>query len=294
MEQDFNELFKCFKSVFICFFISLVYLASLHVWNSPYSRDHPSTIKRRFLSAFVMLFIAPVFLYLGLAKQITDRISLLEVLGLRTQGLCQAIFMPLFLTMVLFLGPISMELYSGLSKLYTGKREEMYWYSNLTNLIWLRSHIVAPLSEEFTYRSCMLPLLLQSFSPTVAVLMCPLFFGVAHFHLLLERIHHSGMSFSQALTISCFQFTYTTIFGLYSSYLFYRTGHFATIFIAHAYCNHMGFPEVMEIATYKRNKKIIVTSLFIIGFVAWCLLLKPLTEPSWYHHDPTLYDMVKA
>nr|CAI5829349.1 unnamed protein product [Callosobruchus analis] len=199
--------------------------------------------------------------------------------------------MPLFLTMVLFLGPISMELYSGLSKLYT---EEMYWYSNLTNLIWLRSHIVAPLSEEFTYRCCMLPLLLQSFSPTVAILMCPLFFGIAHFHLMLERIHHLGMSFSQALALSCFQFAYTTIFGVYSSYLFYRTGHLASIFIAHAYCNHMGFPEVMEIATYKRDKKIIVTSLFVIGFVAWCLLLKPLTEPSWYHHDPTWYNMAKA
>lgn len=68
--------------------------------------------------------------------------------------------------------------------------EEMYWYSNFTNLIWIRNHVVAPLSEEFTYRSCMLPLLLQSFSPTTAILINPLLFGVGkliywHFRRLI-------------------------------------------------------------------------------------------------------------
>lgn len=63
--------------------------------------------------------------------------------------------------------------------------EEMYWYSNFTNLIWIRNHIMAPLSEEFTYRSCMLPLLLQSFSPTTAIFINPLFFGVGKHNLFI-------------------------------------------------------------------------------------------------------------
>lgn len=98
----------------------------------------------------------------------------------------------------------------------------MYWYSNLTNLIWIRNHVMAPLSEEFTYRSCILPLLLQNFSPFTAILISPLFFGVgekipqikkkkfittnlflAHFHHMWERIHHMKMSFNLALKISC-------------------------------------------------------------------------------------------
>lgn len=54
----------------------------------------------------------------------------------------------------------------------------MYWITNAQNLIWLRNHVVAPLSEEFTFRSCMLPLLLQSFNPITAIFLCPLFFGV--------------------------------------------------------------------------------------------------------------------
>lgn len=85
--------------------------------------------------------------------------------------------------------------------------------------MWLRAHVVAPLSEEFTFRSCMLPILLQCFNPTTAVLVCPLFFGVgmcyrnlkksiltnkflAHFHHMIERVK-SGFDFRTALFVSC-------------------------------------------------------------------------------------------
>lgn len=278
MEQGGYEILK---SVILCMLLSLTYIGSLLIWNSPYNRDHPSTIKKRFLSVFMMLFISPCFLYVGLTNETLEKQSFLELLGLRIQGLCQATFLPLFLTIILFLGPITMELYSVLSKLYT---EEMDWFSNLTNLIWLRNHIVAPISEEFTYRSCMLPMLLQCFSPCTSILSSPLFFGVAHFHHMWDRIHHMQMSFDDALKISCFQFTYTTLFGMYSAYLFYRTGHFISIVIVHGFCNHMGFPAIGDIATYKGWKKKIVISSFLIGFISWCFLIEPLTEPSWYHH----------
>ena len=46
---------------------------------------------------------------------------------------------------------------------------------------------------------------------------------------------------------SLFQFAYTTIFGMYSAFLFIKTGHFAAPFIVHAYCNFMGFPDFMEV-----------------------------------------------
>lgn len=88
-----------------------------------------------------------------------------------------------------------------------------------------------------------------------------------------------------------FQFAYTTIFGAYSAYLFYKTGHFMSIFIVHAFCNHMGFPDIVEVVGYKKTKKAVICSLFVLGFVAWCFLLKPLTEPSWYYNKPTWYSV---
>ena len=62
--------------------------------------------------------------------------------------------------------------------------------------------MIAPLSEEWTFRACMLPLLLQCFSPPIAILVCTLFFGVAHFHHVVERTRR-GVPFKSALIISC-------------------------------------------------------------------------------------------
>jgi len=80
--------------------------------------------------------------------------------------------------------------------------EPMYWLGSVRTLIWWRNQIVAPLSEEWTFRACMLPLLLQCFTPTTAIFVCPLFFGVAHFHHVVERIK-MGMGIKHALFISC-------------------------------------------------------------------------------------------
>ncbi|XP_046996542.1 CAAX prenyl protease 2 isoform X2 [Schistocerca americana] len=220
MEDRRMKEYACISSIVACFLLSVVYVASLYVWNSPHNRDHPSTIKKRFLSVFIMMFVSPLFLYSFSREGILKKASIWELLGLRWQGLFPAAVIPLLLTMLLFLGPICMQGFSGLWKLYA---EPRYWLANAQNLIWLRNHVVAPLSEEFTFRACMLPLLLQCFRPMTAVFVCPLFFGVAHFHHMVERMK-TGLDFRHALMISCFQFAYTTLFGAYSAFLFARTG----------------------------------------------------------------------
>ncbi|KAF2897267.1 hypothetical protein ILUMI_08907 [Ignelater luminosus] len=281
MEHENKAIFDCFLSVTTCFVLSVIYVSSLYVWNFQYDRNHPSTIKRRFFSVFVMMFVSPVFLYVALNKKSLEKASIWEIMGFKTQGLIQAFFIPWILTMVLFMGPLCMQLISGLLKVYT---EPMYWITNAQNLIWLRNHVVAPLSEEFTFRSCMLPLLLQSFNPITAIFLCPLFFGVAHFHHMIERMR-KGLDFKTAFLISCFHFTYTTIFGTYSAFLLWRTGHFMSTFIAHAFCNHMGVPDIQELLTYKGAQRIGIFAIFIAGILLWGCLLNPLTEPSIYENN---------
>lgn len=56
--------------------------------------------------------------------------------------------------------------------------EPMYWIWHLKDLTFLRNHVVAPVAEEFVFRACMLPLLLQCFRPMTVVFVAPLFFGV--------------------------------------------------------------------------------------------------------------------
>lgn len=122
-----------------------------------------------------------------------------DIMGFRVAGFVAAVLVPLVLTATLFLGPISAIVLNGAWKVYL---ESSYWTACFQNILWIRNHIVAPLSEEFTFRACMMPLLLQSFRPMTAVLLTPLFFGVAHLHHSIERIR-SGMDWKSTLIVSC-------------------------------------------------------------------------------------------
>ena len=66
----------------------------------------------------------------------------------------------------------------------------------------------------------------------------------------------SGESSFSELKLKCrnvlnhFQSTYTTIFGMYSAFLFIRTGHIAAPVVAHGFCNFMGFPDFNELLNH--------------------------------------------
>ena len=141
--------------------------------------------------------------------------------------------------------------------------------------------MVAPFSEEFTFRACMVPVLLGYYTHQQAIIISPLFFGVAHFHHMVERIR-KGQDIFTSFLVSVFQFTYTTVFGIYSALLFVKTGHFAAPFLVHAYCNFMGFPDFGEVANSEPRKRMFLIVMFVTGALAFYLLLDRFTVVSWY------------
>lgn len=91
-----------------------------------------------------MMFVSPIFLNIALNEGIKEKVKIIsklfiltcnqvaayficlrfqatlwEVMGLRKPGIIPATILPLVLTMVLFLGPISMQASSGIWKLYS-------------------------------------------------------------------------------------------------------------------------------------------------------------------------------
>jgi len=275
------------------FLLGVSYVASLYVWRSSKDRDHDDTIKRRFLSAAFMTMVSPIFVQMFGSPALLDRYSLAETIGIRWAGLPQAILLPLLLTIVLFLGP-SVMLLAEVTGLETAGSvsscwERMkvscsfYWRRSLTDWKWWRNHVVAPFSEEFTFRACMLPVLLGYYTHTQAIIVSPLFFGVAHFHHMVERIR-KGEDVLPSFLISMFQFSYTTIFGMYSALLFLRTGHFAAPFLVHAYCNFMGFPDFIEVVNSEPRKRIFLSAMFLTGAVSFYWLLEPLTDSAIYQN----------
>lgn len=268
-------------SVGCCLILSVIYVASLYVWNTKHNRDHPSTVKRRFVSVIIVMLIAPFFVYKFSSRELLERATFAEILGLRWQGLFPAITIPYLLTMLLFLGPLCVQMQNESLKVFM---DTDFWIGSFKNILWIRNHVMAPISEEFVFRACMMPLILQSFSPLTAVFITPLFFGTAHIHHIGERLS-LGMELKTALVISCFQLTYTTVFGFYSAFLFARTGHFVAPFLVHAFCNHMGLPDVQELWQQHIVRRIILILCYIIGFVGWIILLPIATQPSLYSNN---------
>ncbi|XP_029414413.1 CAAX prenyl protease 2 isoform X4 [Nannospalax galili] len=93
--------------------------------------------------------------------------------------------------MILFLGPLMQlsmdcpcDLADGL-KVVLAPRS---WARCLTDMRWLRNQVIAPLTEELVFRACMLPMLAPCTGLGPAVFTCPLFFGVAHFHHIIEQL----------------------------------------------------------------------------------------------------------
>ncbi|KAK7073109.1 CAAX prenyl protease [Halocaridina rubra] len=279
----------CWKEVLGCLSLSVLYVGSLYIWNATQGRDHPSTIKKRCISVFFMTIVSPFFVIWWSSNEYEGTGKLWSQMGLRLEGIIPALICPLILTFILFLGPIIQSHHTvPITSTLRMYLDPLYWYNTAQNPIWWRNQVVAPFSEEFTFRACMLPILLQCFSPAKAIFVAPLFFGVAHLHHALDR-HRLGIDLPAVLLISCFQFLYTSVFGFYSSFLFIRTGHFLPLFAVHAFCNHMGLPELKDMWCKPpplRNRLLVC---HILGLVFWYLLLYPLTEPLYYGN--TLYKL---
>nr|XP_053646484.1 CAAX prenyl protease 2-like [Cherax quadricarinatus] len=219
----------CLKEVFACFFLSFLYVGSLYVWTATQGRDHPSTIKKRCISVFLMTIVSPFFV-IWFGSEDSEEVTLWSQMGLRWEGLIPALVLPMILTFILFLGPL-VQSHLTVPVTYTLHMylDPLYWYNTVQNPIWWRNQVVAPFSEEFTFRACMLPILLQCVSPGTAIFIAPLFFGVAHLHHAVDRLR-VGIDLQAVVLISSFQFLYTSVFGFYSAFLFIRTAspHLAT------------------------------------------------------------------
>ncbi|XP_020896794.1 CAAX prenyl protease 2 [Exaiptasia diaphana] len=288
---SFSEI-TTLRSFVACFIIAVSYVVSLYIYKSPLPRDHPKTIKQRFKSVFVVSLLAPLYVWFWSDSRSgalsVKFYSLWRWLGIHINNVIVASVLPLLLTMVLFLGPLVL--------LFINKEIQISDLSkSITSLssVQIRNYIVAPLTEEFVYRACMLPLLIPSFGVQWSVIICPLFFGVAHVHHVIERLWVNGEKPKEVWFSALFQFGYTTIFGAYSAFLFVRTGNLAGPVICHSFCNFMGFPPLDEVPHSKYPY--LISGSFVLGLVIFLCIAMPMTNPSWYnsiyYHEDGLFSM---
>ncbi|XP_073792028.1 CAAX prenyl protease 2-like isoform X12 [Danio rerio] len=185
--------------------------------------------------------------------------------------------------MVLFLGPLTqlaVESPRGLFHDVKAGLNCQSWSKRVKDLKWLRNHVVAPLTEEFVFRACIIPMLVPCTGPTSAIFISPLFFGVAHFHHIIEQLRFGQDTVFDILICAAFQFTYTSVFGVYTAFIFIRTGHLVGPVLCHSFCNRMGFPAIGSVLEHPQKSLILL--FYQLGVLLFFILLFPFTDPTFY------------
>lgn len=271
--MSFEEL-RLVDAVLACLGLSSFFVVSLYAVDPGLSRNHPKTVRRRLLAIVVVCVCSPVYLWLWSDAHERAGRSVWELLGIHmSKGIFPALLIPVCLVMVLYAGPVLQVLTEGDSLVEHVLSERMD--------INIRNYIFAPFAEEFVFRGCMVPLLLPSLGFKWTVFCCPLFFGLAHVHHLLEWYRRKdGTSFATALLSVLLQVGYTSIFGAFSAFLFIRTTHLASPVVSHALCNVLGLPHFESLPNHPHRTIVLVT--YVVGLLAFMCLLWPLTSPTLY------------
>ncbi|CAF0904579.1 unnamed protein product [Brachionus calyciflorus] len=158
-------------------------------------------------------------------------------------------------------------------------------FSYFTDLHFLRNYVISTFTEEFVFRSCMLPLMTHHMNWVAVMLITPLFFGTAHLHHIYEGFKAKEAPFNILLMRHLFQFAYTYNFGVYSSFLFLRTGSFFSSFQAHSFCNLMGFPNVDELVNdFDKKTKILLMSSYVLGLFSFFYFINSMTNPIFFNN----------
>jgi prenyl protein peptidase len=237
--------------LFTALYVAPFYLSPTLRSVSLAARDSPSVIRARVRSV-TLTCLACALLNISLLAfhaHATPR-DVLRLWGLYPISLPDIVKL-LALVSVLFIGPLFKTLIvEGEYRFLTPSNLKTSLFSS-----WIayRNLIIAPLSEEFVFRSLVISLyLVANVSPVRIIFTTPLIFGMAHLHHLAANIRgrtppNRGsppfIVWLQCIAISLFQFTYTSLFGFFAAFALLRTGNFYGVVLVHSFCNWMGVPQ---------------------------------------------------
>eukprot|EP00808_Paulinella_micropora_P008366 g79518.t1 len=279
------------ESLITCALLALCFVGSLYVWGGDvYNRNDPTVIKRRFISVLVVSFSSPFVLLLFHTRADLGP-PWLSWIGLRADKLGYALLLPLCHAGLLFAGSLLLLLLEGeLNPRVQMQAIQDTWRDPTRRLIALRTYGVGPLTEEIVFRGAMTPLLAVAGWPfSVRLLTSPLLFALAHSHHLFNLVLHMGYSRQQAILNVVFQLFYTSLFGLYASFIFLRTGHLVAPLVVHMFCNYMGFPDtgwITDSSHFAYAHRYVVGAVFLLGIFAFIVSFPYLTAPALYNCCP--------
>ena len=199
------------------------------------------------------------------------RLTLLQQLGLSPSCYTSsplAALGPLLLVVVLFTGPLLEVVARG------ALVGPSHWEFEEDPLLAVRAYIVAPLTEEWVFRACSVPLLaLSGYSHSTTVALSCALFGLVHAHHVWW---HAGAPWQERVSRVCLQCAYTSLFGGIMAHAYLKSGSFLGVVAAHTFANFMGLPSLH----FALNPKAVCYSLrrgvlagYALGIAAFLWLL---------------------
>ncbi|KAG6375939.1 hypothetical protein JVT61DRAFT_2810 [Boletus reticuloceps] len=212
-------------------------------------RDDPDVIRARLVAVCSGTFICCAIVHALMASQSANAKNSWTPLQMTVNylGCTSTSILPHLITPMLFLGPLYAHFLRGTLPGQCNWSFQEDLLSFLFSVTGVRNYFVAPITEEVVFRASVLTVYhLAQVSKIRMIFLCPLLFGAAHAHHAWETYNRYGRSpaaLKRAAIGTVFQFTYTSIFGFYCSYLFLRTGSIFPPITAHVFCNIMGVPQ---------------------------------------------------
>ncbi|KAL8652004.1 MAG: hypothetical protein Q9226_004449 [Calogaya cf. arnoldii] len=208
------------------------------------SRDAPSVIRARIRFVYVSVTLSTVAtVYILATRANASNLDILRLLGWYPIGIVE-VAKSFLLTALLFTGPLFERVV--VESRWKDWIQGRALHESLSSWIGWRNYVGGPVTEEILFRSLLVPLhLLTPLSPTHIILLTPLYFGIAHIHHFYEFVlTHPHTPWTPSIIRSVFQFTYTTMFGWYATFVFIRTGNVIAVILAHTFCNWAGLPRL--------------------------------------------------
>ncbi|EFR03481.1 CAAX prenyl protease 2 [Nannizzia gypsea CBS 118893] len=248
-DKEPEPLISVATAVWCSILCTILYVAPLYTSKATrpgptLSRDAPSLIKARIRAVMVSCFFCSIatFYFIVHSGRSTP-LQGLQLLGWWPIGLPE-IGKSLLLTAMLFMGPLfEMGIAEGRWRNWVRGRTLVQTLRSWTG--W-RNYVAGPITEEVTFRSIITVIhLMAKMSPGKIVFLTPLYFGIAHInHFYETKLAQPDTPLVPVFVRSLFQFTYTTIFGWYATFLYLRTGSLPAVILVHSFCNYCGLPRL--------------------------------------------------
>jgi prenyl protein peptidase len=254
-------------SLLSCFCIALLFVLVLNFVSGPDARNLPQIVRVRILAAILVSILITLCLFVAFGVSLED-------LGVKREGNTISAIVSLCSVILLYLGPLVQPFFKERGRKvlirhlwneYTQDEFVERWDLAVRNLV------VAPITEEWVFRSCMLSLLLPVMRPWKAVVVSPMLFGLCHLHHIFEWFRSPVVPFKHVCLQVLFQVCYTFVFGTYAAYLFVLTGRIAGPIAVHVFCNFFGFPPIQEISQSTHPK--VVWGVYVTGLLTFLCYL---------------------